>query len=62
MAKKMKIKKNSKLGQGMTEYVLLVAVVVGVLFMFKNKIKDGIEKLSGTVFTGAHSTAEGLMK
>ena len=59
MAKK--IIKNSKRGQGMTEYVLLVAVVVGVLFMFKTKIKEGITKVTSTVFEGANGTAGGLM-
>jgi hypothetical protein len=60
MAKK--TKKDSRRGQGMTEYVLLVAVVVGILFVFKDKISGGIAKLSGTVFDGADSTASGLMK
>ncbi len=60
MAKK--TKKDSRRGQGMTEYVLLVAVVVGILFVFKGKISDGLPKLSGTVFSGADSTASGLMQ
>ncbi|MFN3455870.1 MAG: hypothetical protein ACK41T_13025 [Pseudobdellovibrio sp.] len=33
-------------GQGATEYILLVAVVVGVVMLFKGKIQN---KLQGTI-------------
>lgn len=31
-------------GQGMAEYVLLIVVVVGVAFIFKDKIRGMVEK------------------
>jgi Flp pilus assembly pilin Flp len=30
-------------GQGMAEYVLLLVIVVGLVFMFKDKIKTAVE-------------------
>lgn len=35
-----KNKAKDQSGQGMAEYVLLIVVVVGVAFMFKDKIKN----------------------
>lgn len=45
-------------GQGMAEYVLLIVVVVGVAFMFKDKIRNMVstkmDQVSGE-FTGFSS-------
>ncbi len=38
-----KSKAKDQSGQGMAEYVLLIVVVVGVAFMFKDKIKGMVE-------------------
>lgn len=42
---------NDESGQGMAEYVLLIVVVLGVAFVFKNKIKEMVtnklEEVSG---------------
>ncbi len=47
-----KLLKNER-GQGATEYILLLVVVVGLVMMFKGKIKEtveeGINKLSGDI-------------
>lgn len=40
---------NNKRGQGATEYILLVAVVVAVVMMFKNKITTKLEGTIGTI-------------
>ena len=60
--KKLKAKFNEILkdesGQGMTEYILLVVVVVAIAIIFKSKIKSAIDgkmdQLSGSIgnFTG----------
>ncbi|MEQ1663882.1 MAG: Flp1 family type IVb pilin [Bdellovibrionales bacterium] len=49
---------NDESGQGMTEYILLVVVVIAIAALFKDKIKTAIEgqmtTLSGLIggFTG----------
>ena len=43
--------KNEK-GQGMVEYVLLLVVIIGLVFMFKGKIKTQFEKVVGSAETG----------
>ncbi|MFN3698087.1 MAG: class III signal peptide-containing protein [Pseudobdellovibrio sp.] len=40
--------KNNR-GQGATEYILLVAVVVGVVMVFRGKIRDQLDKASTKV-------------
>jgi len=40
--------KNNR-GQGATEYILLVAVVVAVVMMFKSKITTKLESTIGTI-------------
>jgi Flp pilus assembly pilin Flp len=40
---------NDEDGQGMAEYVLLIVVILGVAFIFKNKIKDMVDKKMGDV-------------
>ncbi len=34
---------NDKRGQGMTEYILLLVLVVGLVLMFKKQIKGALE-------------------
>lgn len=49
---------NDESGQGATEYILLLVVVVAIAMLFKNQIKDTItaklEQLNGSIqsFTG----------
>lgn len=43
-------------GQTSTEYILLVAVVAMIIFKFKDKMSDGLNKITDTVF----GKAEGL--
>ena len=40
--------KNNR-GQGATEYILLLAVVVGLVFMFGPIIKDKVKKATGQI-------------
>ena len=41
-----KLLKNEK-GQGATEYILLLALIVGLVFMFKDRLKGMAEKALG---------------
>ena len=46
--------KNFKLnnkGQGATEYILLLAIVVGLVFAFKSKIKNKLDSTTDAVGT-----------
>ena len=38
---------NNKKGQGATEYILLLVVVVGLVMLFKNKIKETMNTKMG---------------
>jgi len=40
---------NDEDGQGMAEYVLLIVVVLSVAFIFKDRIKDMVNKKLGEV-------------
>jgi len=46
MKKIKRLLKNER-GQGFTEYILLLAVVVGIVIAFKKPIGDAIEKAMG---------------
>ncbi len=48
---KFKFFKMNNKGQGATEYILLVAVVVGLVVVFKNSIKQRLEKATNDVGT-----------
>lgn len=49
--KKQNILKNNK-GQGMVEYILLLVVVIGIVFMFKGKIQKMFNDASGKAESG----------
>lgn len=60
-----KIKKNhikNNKGQGATEYILLVAVVVGVVMMFGPKIKEKLKSTTDQLGQGIESTTSESMK
>lgn len=44
-------------GQGMTEYILLVVVVLGLAMLFKNKIRAAIDGKMGEVDKGLQGFA-----
>jgi hypothetical protein len=46
---KMKRIQNSQLGQGMTEYILLLVIVIAVAAVFKEPIKRAIADKMGSV-------------
>ncbi len=39
-----------KKGQTSVEYILLIALVVGVVLLFGGKMKDGIKRFTGSLF------------
>lgn len=40
---------NNKKGQGATEYILLLVVVVGLVMLFKNKIRSTMDEKMGSL-------------
>ena len=53
--------KNNR-GQGATEYILLVAVVVGVVMMFGPKIKEKLSSTTEKLGTSIDSSVESSVK
>jgi len=58
MLKSKKSSVNNEKGQGATEYILMLAVVIAVVFLAKGKLKDFIdgkmgaaEQVSGDIFS-----------
>jgi hypothetical protein len=41
---------NRKRGQSSVEYILIIAAVVGVIFMFGGKFKDGVKGVTDKLF------------
>lgn len=53
--------KNNR-GQGATEYILLVAVVVGLVMMFGPKIKEKLNQTTDTLGNNIQSTVDSAVK
>jgi len=47
-------------GQTSTEYILLVAVVAGVIFKFRDVLNTRLEKLVNSVFGKADTLVDGM--
>lgn len=45
----------SQAGQGATEYILMLAVLIAVVFLAKGKIKEFVEKQMGSASTASES-------
>ncbi len=52
--------KNSKRGQTSVEYILIIAVVVGVIMMFGDQLNSGIKKVTQSLFQGADRNVSSL--
>ncbi len=53
---------NNKRGQGATEYILLVAVVVGIVMMFGGAIKKRLTGATDTLGNNIQSTVDESVK
>ena len=51
---------NNKRGQGATEYILLLVVLVGVVMLFKGRIKAALEDKMGNLDEGMKSVTTEL--
>lgn len=49
---------NNKKGQGMVEYILLLVVVIGLVFMFKGRIKTMFESAAGKADQGVNDVIQ----
>ena len=59
--KKTKLKKfGSRVGQGSVEYILIIAVVVGVVMVFKSRFQKGLESVTEKMFKGAEKNVSTL--
>lgn len=52
--KKKNLLKNEK-GQGMVEYILLLVVIIGIVMVFKGKIKGWFESASNSAGSGVEN-------
>ena len=43
----------SRIGQGSVEYILIIAVVVGVVMVFKQRFQTGLATITEKMFAGA---------
>jgi Flp pilus assembly pilin Flp len=50
MRAKLLKKFKSKKGQTSVEYILIIVVIVAAVFAFGDKLKEGINKATGTLF------------
>jgi len=55
-------KHNKKRGQSSVEYILIIAAVVGVIFMFGGKFKTKIGEVTESLFTNVNSGVNNLSK
>jgi hypothetical protein len=62
MTKLLKNRLASKRGQSSVEYILLAAVLVGAVFMFGGKFKEGISSLTKSLFDGGTKQVDSLIK
>jgi len=51
LSKKFKSKRSYQSGQGMTEYILLIVVVIGVVTLFRGTIMQTVRDKMGSVST-----------
>jgi Flp pilus assembly pilin Flp len=59
----MKKKKfGSRKGQGSVEYILIIAVVVGVVLAFGKQFTTGLQSVTGKMFDGAGKNVDCLTK
>lgn len=54
--KKKSMKNNRRRGQSSTEYLLIGALVVGLITIFGKTIKERIGKLTGSIFDNAEKS------
>ena len=59
---RVKKRKNTRSGQGTVEYILIIALLVGAVFMFGGKFKDGIAKVTDEMFGGVSGKLNGAFK
>jgi|GEM_PF-2887129 len=59
MKKKSK-KFGSKKGQGSVEYILIIAVVVGVVLAFGKNFTSGLKRVTDDMFDGASKNVKSL--
>lgn len=55
-----KARKNRKKGQTSVEYILIIAVIVGVILAFGKQFKQKIEIVTNDLFGGVQSGIKGL--
>ncbi len=58
--KKTTKKKNKKKGQTSVEYILIIAVIVGVILAFGKQFKEKIGVVTNDLFGGVQSGIKGL--
>jgi hypothetical protein len=54
--------KNKRRGQGSVEYILIIAAVVGVLFVFGKQFKEKIGAITNTTFGNVNSAVGDLSR
>ncbi|MBS1983993.1 MAG: class III signal peptide-containing protein [Bdellovibrionales bacterium] len=62
MANKNMLKKLKKRGQTSVEYILIIAVIVGVILAFGKQFRTRIEGVTNELFGGVSKGIEGLTK
>lgn len=54
--------KNRKKGQTSVEYILIIAVIVGVILAFGKQFKSKIEGVTNELFGGVSDSIKGMTK
>lgn len=55
MKRKLLKKLKDRKGQTSVEYILIIVVIVGAVFLFGEKLKSGLEEATDTLFGGIKS-------